>query len=122
MCIRDRATPAETEDEIFATFPNAFYVEDKYDGIRGQLHVAEGRAALYSRTLDDVGHQFPEVIEAGQKLNVSLIADGEVVAFKDDQVLPFALLQKRLGRKRPAAALLEEIPVGLMVFDLLSHE
>ena len=42
------ATPAETEDEIFATFPGAFYVEDKYDGIRGQLHVAEGRAALYS--------------------------------------------------------------------------
>jgi len=116
------ATPAETEDEIFATFPGAFYVEDKYDGIRGQLHVAEGRAALYSRTLDDVGHQFPEVIEAGQNLNVSLIADGEVVAFKDNQVLPFALLQKRLGRKRPPAALIAEIPVGLMIFDLLSYE
>src|SRR5262245_21168484 len=68
------ATPAETEDEIFATFSDAFYVEDKYDGIRGQLHVAEGRAALYSRTLDDVGHQFPEVIEAGARVTASLIA------------------------------------------------
>ena len=55
------ATPADTEDEIFATFPAPFYVEDKYDGIRGQFHVSEGRAALYSRTLDDVAHQFPEI-------------------------------------------------------------
>ena len=116
------ATPADTEDEIFATFAGAFYVEDKYDGIRGQLHVGEGRAALYSRTLDDVGHQFPEIIEAAEKLNVSLIADGEIVAFKDEQVLPFALLQKRLGRKRPPAALLAEIPVAFMIFDLLSYQ
>jgi DNA ligase 1 len=116
------ATPAETEDEIFATFANAFYVEDKYDGIRGQLHVSDGRAALYSRTLDDVGHQFPEIIETARNLQVSLIADGEIVAFKDGQVLPFASLQKRLGRKRPPAALVAEIPVALMVFDLLSYE
>jgi ATP-dependent DNA ligase len=115
------ATPAETEDEIFATFHGPFYVEDKYDGIRGQLHSKEGRAALYSRTLDDVGHQFPEIVDAAQKMEGSLIADGEVVAFKNDQVLPFGLLQKRLGRKRPSGALLAEIPVALMVFDLLSY-
>src|SRR5437660_10170997 len=60
------ATPADTEDEIFATFPNAFYIEDKYDGIRGQLHANAGRAALYSRTLDDVSHQFPEIVDAAQ--------------------------------------------------------
>src|SRR5205823_10965266 len=74
------ATPADTEDEIFATFPGPFYIEDKYDGIRGQLHVSEGRAALYSRTLDDVGHQFPEILEAAQTLkDTSLIVDGEIV-------------------------------------------
>lgn len=115
------ATPADTEDEIFAAFAGAFYVEDKYDGIRGQLHVSDGRAALYSRTLDDVGRQFPEIIEGVQTLKRRpFIVDGEVVAFKDDQVLPFALLQKRLGRKRPPASLIEEIPVALMIFDLLS--
>jgi DNA ligase-1 len=116
------ATPADTEDEIFATFPRAFYVEDKYDGIRGQLHLDPSRAALYSRTLDDVSHQFPEIVEAARNLTVSLIADGEIVAFKDNQVLPFSLLQKRLGRKKPSAALISEIPVGLMIFDLLSFE
>jgi DNA ligase-1 len=116
------ATPADSEDEIFAALPNAFYVEDKYDGIRGQLHASAGRAALYSRTLDDVGHQFPEIVEAAGKLPVSVIVDGEVVGYKDGRVLPFALLQKRLGRKRPPAALMAEIPVALMVFDLLSYE
>jgi DNA ligase-1 len=116
------ATPADTEDEIFATLSGPFYVEDKYDGIRGQLHVSEGRAALYSRTLDDVGHQFPEIIEAGRQLRSSLIVDGEVVAFQNEQVLPFALLQKRLGRKNPSAALIKEIPVALMIFDMLVYE
>jgi DNA ligase-1 len=116
------ATPAETEDEIFATFAGPFYIEDKYDGIRGQLHVSGGRAALYSRTLDEVGHQFPEIIEAAQRTDFSVIVDGEIVGFKDDQVLPFALLQKRLGRKRPSSALIEEVPVALMIFDILSHD
>src|SRR5437016_1565307 len=116
------ATPADTEDEIFATFPGAFYVEDKYDGIRGQLHLDPSRAALYSRTLDDVSHQFPEIVEGARNLTLSLIADGEIVAFKDNQVLPFSLLQKRLGRKKPPAALTAEIPVALMIFDLLSFE
>ena len=114
------ATPADTEDEIFATFAGAFYIEDKYDGIRGQLHVSDGRAALYSRTLDDVSHQFPEIIAAAQTLrDTSVIVDGEIVGFKDDRVLPFAALQKRLGRKRPSAALISETPVSLMIFDVL---
>ena len=116
------ATPAETEDEIFATLPNAFYVEDKYDGIRGQLHLDTSRAALYSRTLDEVSHQFPEIVEAARKLTVSLIADGEIVAFKDNQALPFGLLQKRLGRKKPPAGLVAGIPAAFMIFDLLSFE
>ncbi len=116
------ATPVGTEDEIFATFPGPFYIEDKYDGIRGQLHVSSGRAALYSRTLDEVGQQFPEIVEAAPHLNAAFIADGEVVAYKDEQVLPFALLQKRLGRKGPPAALIAEIPVALMIFDMLSYE
>jgi DNA ligase 1 len=116
------ATPADTEDEIFATFPGPFYVEDKYDGIRGQLHLENFRASLFSRTLDEVSHQFPEIVSAAQALDLSLIVDGEVVAFKDGQVLPFALLQKRLGRKKPPAELLAEIPVALMIFDLLQFE
>ena len=117
------ATPADTEDEIFATFPGPFYIEDKYDGIRGPLHVSEGRAALYSRTLDDVSHQFPEIVQAAESIKeTSLIIDGEIVGFKDGRVLPFGFLQKRLGRKRPSASLIADIPVSLMIFDVLSFQ
>ncbi len=116
------ATPADTEDEVFAAFPGPFYVEDKYDGIRGQLHLDDSRASLFSRTLDEISHQFPEIVSAAQTLGLSLIVDGEVVAFKDGQVLPFARLQKRLGRKKPSAELLAEVPVALMIFDLLQFE
>jgi len=113
------ATAAESEDEIFSNFPGPFYVEDKYDGIRGQLHVDSSGVALYSRTLDDVSPHFPEIVDEARTLVASFIADGEVVAFRDGQVLPFALLQRRLGRKRPSAAVMAEIPVALMIFDLL---
>jgi DNA ligase-1 len=113
------ATPAESEEEIYANFEGSFYAEDKYDGIRGQLHLDASRAALYSRTLDDVSEQFPEIAEAALTLKESMILDGEIVAYGDGTVLPFALLQKRLGRKRPSAALRKEIPVAYLVFDLL---
>jgi len=120
------ATAAETEDEIFSNFTGPFYIEDKYDGIRAQLHVEPPRAAVYSRTLDDVSNQFPEIVEAGEELarevNQSIVADGEVVAYANDRVLPFAMLQKRLGRKKPSASLLAEVPVRLMIFDLLYYE
>src|SRR5262249_17660690 len=87
------ATPVESEVEIFENFLGPFYVEDKYDGIRGQLHVDPSGVALYSRTLDDVSGQFPEVVEDARGLESSLVADGEIVAYRDDQVLPFAQLQ-----------------------------
>jgi len=113
------ATPAETEEEIYANFDGSFFAEDKYDGIRGQLHTDGSRVALYSRTLDDVSGQFPEVVADAGSLKEPMILDGEVVAYRTGTVLPFAMLQKRLGRKRPSAALLEEIPVAFMAFDLL---
>jgi DNA ligase 1 len=113
------ATPAESEEEIYSNFEGSFFAEDKYDGIRGQLHLDGSRVALYSRTLDDVSGQFPEIVEGAGILKESMILDGEVVAYRNGTVLPFGLLQKRLGRKRPSAALRKEIPISFMVFDLL---
>jgi ATP-dependent DNA ligase len=113
------ATPAESEADVYSNFSGPFYVEDKYDGIRGQLHVDGSRIALYSRTLDDVSAQFPEIVNDARQLKNALILDGEVVAYRDSAVLPFAMLQKRLGRRQPSPALLEEIPVAFMVFDLI---
>lgn len=114
------ATPIEAEEEVFATFAGPFYIEDKYDGIRGQLHGNASSVALYSRTLDDVSSQFPELADDARTLGISLIADGEIVAYRDGQVLPFGMLQKRLGRKRPPESLIAEIPTAFMIFDLLA--
>jgi DNA ligase-1 len=120
------ATAADTEGEIFSNFNGPFYVEDKYDGIRAQLHVEPPRAAVYSRTLDDVSNQFPEIVDAAEELarnqNQSIIADGELVGYANGSVLPFAMLQKRLGRKTPSDSLLEEVPVRLMIFDVLYYD
>ena len=120
------ATPAESEAEIRNTLSGAMIVEDKYDGIRGQLHIEPPRSAIYSRTLDEISHQFPEIAQSAEEFarisNISLIADGEIVAFRDGQILPFALLQQRLGRKKPSDKLLAEIPVSILIFDLLYVE
>ncbi|HEX4997719.1 MAG TPA: ATP-dependent DNA ligase [Terriglobia bacterium] len=116
------ATPVDNEQEVFDNFDAAFYVEDKYDGIRGQLHIGDSGAALYSRTRDDISSQFPEIVDAARQSAGAEILDGEVVAYRDGTILPFALLQKRLGRKQPGRALLEEIPAAFMTFDLLFHQ
>lgn len=95
------------------------WIEDKFDGIRAQLHHTDSRTEIYSRDLRRVTQQFPEIAEAGQKLGTSVIIDGEIVAFDKGRKLTFFDLQKRLGRKEADLFLGGEIPVVLMVFDLL---
>ena len=98
---------------------DAYLVEDKLDGIRAQLHVAGGRAQMYSRTLESAG-EFPEVLEAARKLPHEVVLDGEVVAVRSDgRVAPFALLQRRLGRKSVPEALRKEVPVRFVAYDVL---
>jgi len=96
----------------------ALLVEDKYDGIRAQVHKGHGRVAIYSRTLDDVTGSFPELLPALQELAGCYVVDGEILAWRGDHPLPFSLLQQRLRRKKPGP-LVDRIPVVLFVFDLL---
>jgi DNA ligase-1 len=109
-------------------------VEDKYDGIRAQVHCGDpgqpARVALYSRNREDITESFPELQEALAKLPPGLdhmisasglIFDGEVMAWDlaADRALPFSVLSPRIGRKRVDDALRRAVPVVLMVFDLL---
>ena len=114
------ASPAEDADEILARLGPEVWVEDKYDGIRAQLHREGGTVRLYSRDLHDVTGQFPEVEAAAVDLPWDGILDGEILAWKDGQVLPFIALQARLGRKSPSEAILAEIPVIFVAFDALA--
>jgi DNA ligase-1 len=94
-------------------------VEEKYDGIRAQVHKdAGGKGRIFSRTLDEVT-EFPELLQPISSLPGELILDGEILAWRDTHVLPFTELQKRLGRKRIDMWLQQDIPVKFVAFDLL---
>jgi DNA ligase-1 len=113
------ASPAEDAAEIVGRLGTPVWVEDKYDGIRAQLHREGAEARLYSRDLHDISGQFPEVIDAAVDLEWDGILDGEILAYRDGTVLPFQSLQARLGRKAPSEAIRTEIPVIYVAFDAL---
>lgn len=98
--------------------PASLVVEDKYDGIRAQVHCDGQRLEIFTRTLDSITASFPELHGELLALGRSYIIDGEIVAWKDGRAIPFTLLQQRLRRKNPAA-LMGEVPVVMFVFDLL---
>ncbi|MDQ6682871.1 MAG: ATP-dependent DNA ligase [Chloroflexota bacterium] len=114
------ATPVADADEVVRRVGDEAWIEDKYDGIRAQLHVGPDLApCLFSRDLKDVTVSFPEVASAFGALREQIVLDGELVPFREGATLDFASLQTRLGRVRPDPELLERVPVALVAFDLL---
>jgi len=113
------ATPAADLTDVARTMPEEFLVEDKFDGIRAQAHVESGRVAIYSRTMDEITHRFPELVEPLRSLPADVIIDGEIVPAHGEVILPFSELQKRLGRKNVSTQLLKAVPVVLVGYDLL---
>jgi DNA ligase-1 len=100
----------------------ALMVEEKYDGIRAQVHKDKnGMVRIFSRTLDEVT-EFPELTPAIGALQGELILDGEILAWSDTRPLPFTELQKRLGRKRVDMWMQHDIPVKFVAFDLLYQD
>jgi DNA ligase-1 len=117
------ASPVADADEVVRRVGgDEAWIEDKYDGIRAQLHVdVDGRGRLFSRDLNEVTRSFPEIVERTPALadTAPLVIDGELVPWRAGSVLDFASLQTRLGRVRPSKELLAEVPVVLVAFDLL---
>ena len=113
------ASPAEDAAEILQRLGPVVWVEDKYDGIRCQLHREGTTVRLYSRDLHDISSGYPEVIRAATNLPWAGILDGELLAWRDGTVLPFIALQTRLGRKDPSPELLAEVPVIYVAWDVL---
>jgi DNA ligase-1 len=115
------AQPEEDPDEIVTSLGAGAFADDKYDGIRAQIHAGGGEVRIYSRTLDNVTHRFPEVADAARALGRDVILDGEIVACSD-RILPFAIIQRRLGRRKVTDKLLTDAPVAFFAFDLLYLE
>src|SRR5215213_4244862 len=116
------ASPIQSPEEIRRSIPGAFFVEDKYDGIRAQVHKSGAQLAIYSRTLDQITHRFPELLSPLLALPGEFILDGEILAARDGRILPFQTLQPRLGRKIVSDELLALAPVIFVVYDLLYQD
>jgi len=114
------ASPVETAAEAFDRMgAGTVWTEEKYDGVRCQLHLAGGRVQLYSRDLKGTTDAFPELVESAHQIGHDVLFDGEVLAHRDGRVLRFFALQHRLGRKQVTSELRQEVPVTLVIFDLL---
>jgi DNA ligase-1 len=95
--------------------------EWKWDGIRAQLIHRTDEVYLWSRGEELVTDRYPELALLGSQLPPGTVLDGEILPWKDGALLPFADLQKRIGRKSVPQKLLRDIPVALMTYDLLEH-
>jgi DNA ligase-1 len=95
--------------------------EWKWDGIRAQLIRRAGRTFLWSRGEEVLAGRFPEVEETGALLPEGTVIDGELLPWVDGGPLPFAQLQRRIGRKNLGRKILDEVPAVLVAYDLLEE-
>jgi DNA ligase-1 len=112
-----------TSRELTPSAPTTVYLEDKFDGIRAQLHRSAQQVEIFSRDLRRITGQFPELADEARSFQEELIIDGEIIAFEKDRGLTFFDLQKRLGRKSEGVDLFAraaaDVPVAFVTFDLL---
>ena len=119
----EAASDSSAAEAAPATTATTVFVEDKFDGIRAQLHRGATRVEIFSRDLRRMTDQFSELAEQARKVEDEVILDGEIMAFEHGKKLTFFDLQKRLGRKNEGADLFAaasaDVPVVFVAFDLL---
>jgi DNA ligase-1 len=105
------------EAKDFGSHDAADYAAEwKWDGIRVQAVSERGRKNLYSRTGDEIGQAFPDVVDF---LSFEGVIDGELLVMRVGSVAPFGDLQQRLNRKTADANLLGKYPAAIRAYDLL---
>ncbi|MDW7733170.1 MAG: ATP-dependent DNA ligase [Methanolobus sp.] len=117
------AKRVDTIEKLNEKFPGEMAAEEKYDGERVQIHVNGKDIRAFSRRLEDISGQFPDVIEAVREVAGAekMVIDGEIVAYKDSKIQPFQdLMQRR--RKHDVGKYIKKIPVAVFFFDLLYLE
>ncbi|MFB6292368.1 MAG: ATP-dependent DNA ligase [Candidatus Nanohaloarchaea archaeon] len=120
------AKKVESIDEGFEEVGKPAGIDFKYDGMRAQIHVNEGEVKVFTRRLEDVSEQFPDVVSAVKEhLDAEhCILDTEIVGYdpEDGSPIPFQKLSKRIKRKYDIQKMQEEIPVEVRPFDLIYLE
>ena len=115
------AYPLEEQVESLGDL-GEWQAEWKWDGIRAQLIRRKGQSFLWSRGDELITERFPEVVSAAEWLPDGTVIDGEILPWRDGRPLPFAQLQRRIGRKNLSAKLRTEIPIVILAYDLLEME
>ncbi|MFB6353353.1 MAG: ATP-dependent DNA ligase [Halobacteriales archaeon] len=118
-----KAEDLGTAIEALADGDGRVLLEAKYDGMRAKLHRADGTLRVFTRRLEDVTAQFPDVVEA-----VEAGVDAETYILEAEVVgrdpgtggpVPFQELSRRIKRKHDVEAAAEAVPVTVYLFDLL---
>jgi DNA ligase-1 len=102
--------------------PSEWIAEWKWDGIRSQIIRREWRSFIWSRGEELVTERFPELEALAGLLPEGAVIDGEILPWKNEMPLPFAQMQRRIGRKALGARILAEVPVVLVAYDLLEWQ
>lgn len=110
-------------EEILARMNGGAMFEYKYDGLRVQAHMEGGKVKLYSRRLEDLTAQFPDVVRSLMSAftGSSAILEGECVPvdINTGELLPFQEVSHRRGRKHDLTEAMEDYPVRIHLFDCL---
>lgn len=114
---------AENISSAFDKLGDKISAEYKYDGFRLQIHRKNNEIKLFTRNLDDVSKQFPDIIEI-IKSNVNsknFIIDCEAIGINRSKNtwLPFQKVSRRIKRKYDIDQIIKEIPISLRIFDLI---
>lgn len=111
------------ENELEALGPvGEWQAEWKWDGIRSQLIRRNGSTYIWSRGDDLITERFPELVEAAEWLPDGTVIDGEILPWREGRPLPFAQLQRRIGRRNLTPKIRTEVPISVLAYDLLELE
>jgi len=115
------AYPLETAPEELGDVKD-WQIERKYDGIRGQIIIRDNTLFVWSRGEDLLTEKFVEFHGLVHVLPNGTVIDGEILPVKDDVILPFHVMQTRIGRKNITRKTLQEAPLAMICYDILEHE
>lgn len=102
--------------------PHDWQIEWKWDGIRAQVIVRDGNLYVWSRGEELLTDKFPELHSFRDHIPNGTVIDGEILPYKDGEMLNFAALQTRIGRKNLTKNILKKAPIVIRTYDLLEWQ
>ena len=115
------ASPLEGEPGELGDIAS-WQAEWKWDGIRAQVIRRQGQTFIWSRGEELMRDRFPELEREAEQLSDGTVLDGEIVGRLGGEILPFAQLQRRIGRTQLGQKILREVPVAYLMFDVLEWQ